>query len=90
MLEAGQAGLVLEDGEAYGNLVGIKSTQSGRLRVNPGAPELSYLMDKLRGTQVQAGGFGSGMPLSEGSHRPLAQQDIQAIKDWITNGAIDN
>ncbi len=90
MLEAPQADLVLEEGEAYSNLVGVKSTQSSQLRVHAGSPEKSYLIDKLRGTQVRGGGFGSGMPLSEGSYRPLAQQDIQTIVNWITGGAQDN
>ncbi len=90
MLEAPQAGLVLEESEAYPNLVGVKSTQSARLRVHAGAPEKSYLIDKLHGTQVRGGGFGSGMPLSEGGYRPLAQKDIQIIVNWITGGAEDN
>ena len=90
MLEAPQADLVLEEGEAYPNLVGVKSTQSPQLRVYAGSPEKSYLIDKLRGTQVRGGGFGSGMPLSEGGYRPLAQQDIQTIISWIKGGARDN
>lgn len=90
MLEAPQAGLVLEEGEAYLNLVGVKSTQSAQQRVHAGAPEKSYLVDKLHGTQVRGGGFGSGMPLSEGGYRPLAQKDIQIIVNWITGGAQDD
>ncbi len=90
MLEAPQGGLVLEEGEAYLNLVGVKSTQSAQLRVHAGVPEKSYLIDKLHGTQVRGGGFGSGMPLSEGGYRPLAQKDIQIIVNWITGGAQDN
>lgn len=90
MREVAQGGLVLEQGEARANLVGIKSSQSARLRVNPGAPDASYLIDKLQGTQVQAGGSGSGMPLMEGTHRRLREQDIRAVIRWIADGARDD
>lgn len=90
MREVAQGGLVLEQGEARRNLVGIKSSQSARLRVSPGAPEASYLVDKLQGTQVQAGGSGSGMPLVEGAHRRLREQDIQTVIRWIADGAKDD
>ncbi len=90
MLEAPQGDLVLEEGEAHGQLVGVKSTQSAWLRVSPGAPQESYLLNKLRGSHAVAGGFGSGMPLSEGFHRPLPERDIQRIEAWIRGGADDN
>ena len=90
MLEVAQASLVLENGEAYANLVGVKSTQSDLLRVSPDNTEASYLARKLLGTHVEAGGSGSGMPLTEMGHRPLKDQDLKVIIDWINQGGQDN
>ncbi|MEH6638182.1 MAG: c-type cytochrome [Porticoccaceae bacterium] len=90
MLEVAQAGLVLENGEAYANLVGVKSTQSDLLRVSPGNSVASYLANKLLGTHAEAGGSGSGMPLTEMGHRPLKDQDLKVIIDWINQGGQDN
>lgn len=90
MLEVAQAGLVLEDGEAYANLVGVRSSESTLLRVIRGNPENSYLIKKLRGTHIQAGGAGLGMPLVEGTYEPLSKRDIEAISHWIALGAKDN
>lgn len=90
MLEVAQAGLVLENGEAYANLVDVKSSQSDLMRVHPENAEASYLARKLLGTHVEAGGSGSGMPLTEMGHRPLKDQDLKVIIDWIKQGGQDN
>jgi len=64
-------------------LVGIASSQdAGTLRVNPGNPDLSYLIQKLEGP----GAAGGQMPPSG----PLPQADIDVIRQWITDGAIDD
>ena len=46
-------------------------------RVEPFMPELSYLMDKIDGTDPQQ------MPPTG----PLPQAEIDAISQWITDGA---
>jgi hypothetical protein len=52
-----------------------------RLFIAPGAPQRSYLLDKLRGEALCAG---ARMPLDQ---PPLSEPEIQAISDWICEGA---
>lgn len=84
---AGQAGLSLEPGLAYNNLVNVKSTESPLMRVSPGAPDKSYLINKLLGNQAQAGGSGAQMPFNAPA---LPQAQISLIQQWITLGAPNN
>jgi hypothetical protein len=76
-------GLSLEEGAAPASIVGHKSLESGLLRVAPGKPEESYLMRKLEGTHVQAGGSGERMPPTG----PLDPALVGAIRAWILAGA---
>jgi hypothetical protein len=65
---------------SYAMLVGIASDQDpATQRVNPGNPNLSYLIQKLEGPGVT----GQQMP----PNATLAQADIDVIRQWITNGA---
>ena len=85
---AGQGGLTLEPNLSYSKLVGVPSTQSTtELRVKAGAPDQSYLLAKLNGTQVQAGGGGTQMP--QGAS-PLSQTQINLVQQWIAAGAPNN
>jgi hypothetical protein len=78
-----QAGLDLSAASSYAMLVGVASTQSASVqRVNPGNPNNSYLIQKLEG----AGASGSRMPPSG----PMPQSEIDTIRQWITDGAIDD
>ena len=80
-----QAGLVLEAGQSYDNLVGVPSTQQPALsRVSPGNPEESYLIKKLRG---DADIVGDRMPRGGPF---LDQADIDALIAWISAGAPEN
>jgi hypothetical protein len=84
----GEAGLALEPNRSYNNLVGVQSTQSStQLLVKAGAPEESYLLAKLNGTQAQAGGSGVRMPYGAA---PLSQAQLNLIRQWITDGASNN
>jgi hypothetical protein len=75
-------GLRLDETNSYGLLVGISSVeQPGVARVAPGNPSASYLVQKLEGTAA----FGSRMPLGR---EPLAQSDIDVIRQWILEGAL--
>lgn len=74
-------GLVLSAGESYGNLVGVPSGQVALNRVEPNDPDNSYLVRKLEGA---VGIGGEQMPRNAA---PLPPAEVQAIRDWITNGA---
>jgi len=78
--------LVLEDGIAYSQLVGVapdvaSARDDGLLRVDPGNPDNSFLMVKLLGPPL---GQGSRMPLAL---PPLTTEQLVLIRDWILEGA---
>lgn len=81
----GSGGLAMPDADtAYSNLVSVAASQNPDLnRVEPGSAASSYLINKLEGTQTDAGGSGQQMPLG-GS---LDQGSIDAIAEWINSGA---
>ena len=60
---------------AIENTLGVKGS-TGDTLIEPGKPDDSYLMDKLKGS---AGISGSKMPLGA----PLTDGDVQAFSDWI-------
>jgi len=77
-------GLRLDDASSYGMLVGVRSSESAStLRVAPGFPDDSYLIQKLEGTAS----VGAQMPLNA---PPIAQASIDVIRQWIIDGAIDD
>ena len=78
---AAPLGLRLDEGNAYNNLVGAGSRQTGLLRVAPGNPDDSYLVRKLEGTAS----VGEQMPLGG---PPLPQSTIDFARQWITDGAL--
>lgn len=74
-------GLRLDDANAYALLVGVASAEQPQLlRVDPGDPDQSYLIQKLEGTAA----VGGRMPLNG---TPLSQADIDVIRQWIVDGA---
>ena len=75
-------GLQLDAAHSYNLLVGVPSAeQPAFLRVKPGDPDNSYMVQKIEGLSSISGGQ---MPLME---KPLSQATIDAIRQWITNGA---
>jgi len=81
----GPLGLALDEGVAYGNLVGVASVQiPALLHVNPGKPDSSYVMWKIEG---RTGIVGQPMPPAL---PPLSAEQIQAVRSWIEAGAQDN
>jgi uncharacterized protein (TIGR03118 family) len=75
----------LGSGNAYASLVNVASVeQPALLRVNPGNPNSSYLVQKLEGT---AGITGQRMPLG-GPY--LDQATINEVINWISQGAANN
>jgi len=78
-------GFSLETGVSYESLVNVASVQQpGILRVQPGAPESSYLVHKLEGA---AGITGGRMPLGPPA---LSTGEVTAVRDWIRAGAPRN
>jgi len=75
-------GLQLDAAHSYNFLVGAPSAeQPALLRVKPGDPDNSYMVRKIEGLP---GITGLQMPYME---MPLSQPTIDAIRQWITNGA---
>ena len=82
---AGPLGLVLDEGVARQNLVDVTSVERPELRrVEPGDPELSYIVWKIEGRPEIVGGQ---MPLGL---TPLSAEQIAAIRGWIAAGAPAN
>lgn len=80
-------GLNLADEASYGNLVDVKSTEVSTLDlVKPGDPENSYLIEKLIGGSRMAAGT-LKMPLGR---EALTDEQVDMVRDWITDGAKDN
>jgi hypothetical protein len=88
---APQEEMTLEEGRLFDpqvGIVGVPSRQApGRNRVLPGRSDLSYLVNKIEGTQVAAGGSGEQMPRNA---PPLSDDAVRRIVDWIDQGARDN
>jgi len=74
-------GLRLDEGASYALLVNAPSAEvEGLLRVDPGNPDESYLIQKLEGTAE----VGGRMPLNA---PPLPASTIAIIRQWILEGA---
>ncbi len=75
-------GLRLDVTSSFTNLVGVGSREdSSFLRVAPGSPDQSYLIQKLEGTAS----VGERMPLGG---PPIPQATINFVRQWITDGAL--
>jgi len=87
------ANMNLEAGMAYMNLVGQPSTQTlsdgvTRLnRVEPGAPEMSYLFKKHRGDEDISG---QRMPQNNPGFFDVRTDLLEIERRWILEGAPDN
>ena len=67
-------------GNAYNNILN-KQSSTGMEYIKPNNPGNSYLLQKVLGSSIISG---SRMPLN---NSPLSQEKIDAITDWINNGA---
>ena len=75
-------GLHLDAGNSYSQLVGIASVEvPSLLRVNPGDPDNSYLVQKLEGHAA----VGAQMPYGGA---PLSAATMAVIRQWIHDGAL--
>jgi hypothetical protein len=85
---AAPQGLVLNTGNALDLLVNRASGEVPELfRVEPGNPDDSYLIRKLEGGPDIVG---FQMPPTELGETHLAQEQINVIRQWIADGALDN
>jgi len=77
-------GLRLDVTNSFGMLVGVASSEkSSLMRVAPGDPDNSYLIQKLEGNAS----VGARMPLNAPALEP---NTINVIRQWITDGALDD
>ena len=80
--------MVLAEGLAYDNIVGVAAAELPTMpRIQPGQPDASYLVHKLQGTHLTVGGTGSRMPLGGA---PVAQATIDRLRAWVAAGALRN
>lgn len=81
-----QEGLILDAGRSYSLLVGhAASEQSALDRVQPGSPESSYLILKLRGDPSI-----TGQRMPQDGPPYLTAEQIDGIAGWIRAGAPNN
>jgi hypothetical protein len=74
-------GLHLDAGNSYNMLVGVPSTEvPSIMRVKPGDPDNSYIIQKLEGHAAVGGQMPLGGPY-------LSTATIAFIRQWITDGA---
>ncbi|MFK8016785.1 MAG: Ig-like domain-containing protein [Gammaproteobacteria bacterium] len=79
---AAPVGLKLDAANSYAMLVGAASVQvPDQLRVAPGDPDGSYLVQKIEGTAA----VGQQMPLGGPF---LDSEQVGQLRDWIVNGAL--
>lgn len=84
--ESPPAGLNLEEGKSYENLVGIKRRSNPELRVVVGNASQSFIIDKLENNNLGES-RGNQMPLGG----PYLDKDtINVIRQWIDTGAKNN
>lgn len=83
---AASGGMVLEEGRAYAEIVNHPAAGNSSFdRIEPGDPERSYMIKKLRGDPDITG---SQMPLdAPGS---LTQEQMDGLVGWILAGAPNN
>jgi methionine-rich copper-binding protein CopC len=75
-------GLRLDAGNSYALLVSVASAEvPGLMRVNPGNPDTSYLVQKIQGTAA----VGVRMPANGPPY--LSQTQIDLVRGWIAAGA---
>jgi hypothetical protein len=78
-------GLRLDAANSYNLLVGVPSTEvPSVLRVKPGDPDNSYIIQKLQGHAAVGAQMPDGCPTTQPC---LSAAQIGFIQQWITNGA---
>jgi hypothetical protein len=82
------AGMNLGDIASRDQIVGVASLECpDKIRIVPGHPETSYLVDKLVGHSQQTGGCFMGVQMPYGGPS-LTPGEIATIETWISAGAL--
>ena len=89
------ASLPLVASVAYDTIVDVAAVQDTLDpildRIEPGDPEASFLIHKIQGTHTAVGGRGVRMPAGCPGSRPcLSAAEIQLIRQWVLEGALNN
>ena len=75
-------GMRLDAANSYAMIVGVPSNEvPGLMRINPGNPDASYLVQKIQGTAA----VGVRMPANGPPY--LTQAQIDLIRSWVAAGA---
>ena len=78
-------GLQLTEGQSYDMTVNHPAQENPLLlRIKPGDPDNSYLVQKIMGTAAVGEQMPDGCPRTQPC---LDQATIDAIRQWVTNGA---
>jgi hypothetical protein len=86
-----EAGLDLTPGHHYTSLVGVASTTNpSKLRVKPGDPQHSFLVQKLTNTQDAGEGGPMPQPVEGLVWRPPDPEKLRELECWILQGAKNN
>ena len=67
----------------------MPSGQSDLLRVEPGAPGMSYNQGKIKGIHLDPPFNGSGKRMPWFPPQP-SEDEVALIDEWIIEGALDN
>jgi mono/diheme cytochrome c family protein len=79
-------GLNLKSGSAYANLINVASVgKPGAIRVIPGNPSGSYMVQKLEGAPDIV-----GLRMPRNGPPYLTDAQVALIRQWIQNGAPNN
>ncbi len=87
-----EGGLDMEAADLRAELVNVaasddKAGPRGKLRVVPGNPDASFLVQKLEGTQARD----EGNIMPDGTDEPIDPNcRIKMVRKWISDGALDN
>lgn len=86
---AENGGLNLGRRVSHAALLAASTEAPAMPRVTPGDPARSYLIHKLKGTHLEAGGSGTRMPMND-PPRPLDETQLSLFVRWVESGAPDN
>ena len=89
---AQEGGLNLEAADLHAELVDVpaadeKAGPRGKLRIVPGDPDASFMVQKLEGTQARD----EGNIMPDGTDEPIDPEcRIKMLRQWIQDGALNN
>jgi outer membrane protein assembly factor BamB len=83
---SGQAQLNLTPELSFAQLVAVPSTESSKLRVEPAAPDQSFLIEKLAAATLGAP-LSAGAPMPAGGSPAVPPRLLSATRSWIEAGA---